>query len=72
MADNSEEEEEDQFIVSDGHLSVEDISMDGSEQEKIAELERRRQQQRDQDASKETKTHMETTYVFARTSSGET
>jgi len=39
--------------------------MDGSETEKIAEIERRRQQQRDQDASKETiNAHMETTYVF--------
>jgi hypothetical protein len=40
--DDSNDSDEDEFIVSDGHLSVGDISLDGSESEKIAEIERRR------------------------------
>ena len=40
--ESSNSEEESQFIVSDGHLSVCDISMDGSEEEKLAEIARRR------------------------------
>lgn len=40
--DEENDSDEDKFIVSDGHLSVCDISLDGSESEKIAEIERRR------------------------------
>lgn len=40
--ESQDSEEGSQFIVSDGHLSVGDISMDGSEDEKLAEIARRR------------------------------
>ena len=65
---SDDESEEDQFIVSDGHLSVCDISLDGSESMKVAEIERRRQ-----DRAEQTMTgNIEVTYIVTTTDSSTT